>query len=78
MENKFRQFCPPTLEKFWKNPLVAPLEKILLTPMLEAFVKMQITRNQPQMFHNRRIFRELNNVTLTELPSKLIRQTLVF
>ena len=37
---------------------------------------MQMTRNQPQTFQNRRIFRELNNVTLAELPSKL-RQTLI-
>jgi len=37
---------------------------------------MQITRNQPNTFLNRKIFRELNNITLAELPSKL-RQTLV-
>jgi len=28
-------------------------------------------------FQNRRVFGELNNVTLAELPSKVIRQTLV-
>ena len=33
--------------------------------------------SQPKTFQNRKIFRELNNVTLAELPSKLIRQTLV-
>jgi len=32
---------------------------------------------QPTTLQNRSIFRELNNVTLAELPSKLIRQTLV-
>jgi len=36
---------------------------------LQALVKMQMTRNQPPTFQNR-IFRELNNVTLAELPSK--------
>jgi len=41
-KNKFHQFCPP--------PLVAALENILLTPKLEAFVKIQITRNQPKTF----------------------------
>jgi len=44
---------------------------------LQAFIKMQITRNQPKTFRYRRIFRELNNVTLAEPPSKLIGQTLV-
>jgi len=38
---------------------------------------MQITRSQPKTLKNRRIFRELNNVTSAELPSKSIRQTLV-
>jgi len=31
-KNKIHHFWPP-LEKFWKHPLVAPLEKILPTPM---------------------------------------------
>jgi len=31
-KNKFHHFCP--LEKFWKNPLVPPLEKFLSTPMV--------------------------------------------
>ena len=44
---------------------------------LQAFVKMQITRNQPKTFQYRRTFRELNNITLAELPSTLIGQTLV-
>jgi len=43
---------------------------------LQTFIKMQMTRNQPKTFQNRRIFRELNNVTLEKMPSKLIRQTL--
>jgi len=34
---------------------------------------LQLCRSQPKTFHNRKIFRELNNVTLAELPSKLIR-----
>jgi len=44
---------------------------------LQAYVKIQMTRNQPKAVQNRRIFRELNNVMIAELPSKLIRQTLV-
>jgi len=36
---------------------------------------LQLCRSQPKTFHNRKIFRELNNVTLAELPSQLIRQT---
>jgi len=36
-----------------------------------------MARNQQKLFRNKKIFRELNNVTLAELPSKLIRQTLV-
>jgi len=51
--------------------------KIFHEPKLKAFVKMQMTRNQPNTFQNRRIFRELNNVTLEEMPSTLIRLTLV-
>jgi len=43
---------------------------------LQVFVKMQMTRNQPRAFQNRRIFQELNNVTLAELSPILIRQTL--
>jgi len=44
---------------------------------LQAFSRMQMTgRNQPQTFQNRRFFRELNNVTLAELPTKLLQQTL--
>ena len=35
------------------------------------------SRSQPKTFQNRKIFRELNKVTLAELPSKLTRQTLV-
>jgi len=50
--------------------------KIFHEAKLQAFVKMQITRNQPKTFQNIRVFRELNNVTLAELPSKLIGQTL--
>jgi len=44
---------------------------------MQAFVKMMMTRgrNQPRALQNRRIFRELNNVTLAELPSKLMRRT---
>jgi len=26
-KDKFHHFCPPPLEKFWKNPLLAPLGK---------------------------------------------------
>ena len=37
---------------------------------------MQKTRNQPKAFQNK-IFRELNNFTLAELPSKLIAETLI-
>jgi len=32
---------------------------------------MQMTRNQPKTFQDRRIFLELNNITLAEQPSKL-------
>jgi len=31
-KSKFKYYWPP-LEKFWKNPLVAPPGKILPTPM---------------------------------------------
>jgi len=34
---------------------------------LQAFVKMQMTRNQPKTFQNRRNFRELSDVTPAEL-----------
>jgi len=33
---------------------------------------MQMTRNQPKIFLNIKIFQELKNITLAELPSKLI------
>jgi len=33
VENKFHQFCPPPWKKIWENTLLAPLEKILPTPM---------------------------------------------
>jgi len=38
---------------------------------------MQMTRNQPKTFQNRRFFQELNNVAFAEHPAKVIRQTLV-
>jgi len=44
--------------------------KIFQGAKLQAFVKMQITCKKPKTFQNGRIFRELNNVTLAELPSK--------
>jgi len=36
-----------------------------------------MTRNQPKAFQNGKTFPYLNNVTLAEQPSKLMRQTLV-
>jgi len=51
--------------------------KIFHEAKLQAFVKMQMIRNQPKTFQNRRFFRELNNVVLAEQPSKVIQQTLV-
>jgi len=51
--------------------------KIFHEAKLQALIKMQITRKQPKTFQNRRIFRELSNARLSELPSKLIGQTLV-
>ena len=44
---------------------------------MQAFVKMLMTRgrNQPRALQNRRFFRDLNNVTLVELPSKLMQRT---
>ena len=36
---------------------------------------MQMTLKQPKTFQNRIIFRELNTVTLEEMPLKLKRQT---
>ena len=65
---------------FWQNNKVFRISdcvKIFHEAKLQAFVKMQITRNQQKTFQNRRIFRELNNSTLAELPSKLTGQTLV-
>ena len=44
-------------------------------PLLKC--RLPAGRNQPKTCQNRRIFRELNNVTLAEPPSKLIGQTLV-
>jgi len=44
---------------------------------LQAFVKMQMTRNQPRAFQNSKIFHELNNITLAELPKIFIRQALI-
>jgi len=38
---------------------------------------MQMTHNQPTTFQNGRFFQELNNFTLTEQPSKILRQTLI-
>jgi len=53
--------------------------KICHEVKLQVFVEMHMhmIRNQPTTFQNREIFQELNNVTSAELPSKLIRQTLV-
>jgi len=51
--------------------------KIFHEAKLQAFAKMQMTRNQANTFQNRRFFRELNNFTLAEQTSKVIRQTLV-
>jgi len=51
--------------------------KICHEAKLHAFVKMQMSRNQSKTFRNLRIFLELNNVALAELPSNIIRQTLV-
>jgi len=33
----------PPVEKFWKNTLVAPLEKILQTPMLDLIPDASLT-----------------------------------
>ena len=62
---------------FWQNNKYLVCVYICREAKLRAFVKMQITRNQPKPFQNRRIFRELKCVTSAELPSKSIRQTLV-
>ena len=47
--------------------------KICHQAKLQAFVKMKMARNQPKVLLTGRIFRELNKVTLAELPSKLLR-----
>jgi len=49
-KNKFHHFWPH-LEKFWKNPLVAPLEKILPMPMITTmsyskFESIQLQREE--------------------------------
>jgi len=44
-------------------------------PTRKARPDLQLCRSQPKIFQNRKICRELNNVTLAELPSKLMRQT---
>jgi len=43
---------------------------------LQAFVPMWMIYNHPKTFQNK-TFRVLNDVTLVELSSKLIRQTLM-
>jgi len=60
---------------FWKNNKISSLCQNLPRNKTASLVKMQMARNQPKTFQ-KRIFPELNNVTLAELPPKL-RQTLV-
>ena len=36
VKNKFHRFWPPPGKTFWENPLLAPLEKILPTPMVPS------------------------------------------
>jgi len=45
--------------------------KICHEAKLQDFVKMQMIRNQPKTFKNKKICRESNNVTLAELPLKI-------
>jgi len=52
------------LTLFLQNIKYLVYAKIFHEAKLEAFVKMQMTRNQPETSQNRRIFQDLNNVTL--------------
>ena len=36
LKTKFHHFCPPPWKKFWENPLLHPLEKLLPTPMIST------------------------------------------
>ena len=64
------------------NFILTKYEKVIYVKIchkakLQDFVKIQMTRNPLKTFQNRRVFREMNNLTLVELSSKLIQQTLV-
>ena len=48
--------------------------KICHEAKLQVSVKIQMIQHQPKTFQNRRIFWEINSVTLAELPSMLIRR----
>jgi len=70
-------FSVVELSLFWQNIKYVLYVKICHEAKLKAFVKLLMIRNQRKTFQHRMICRELNNCTLAELPSKLIRQTLV-
>ena len=53
---------------FYKKSKHLVCVKIFYETKLQAFVKMQITRNQPKSSQNRRIFRELNNIGHSSWP----------
>jgi len=65
--------CFNVVELFYFDKILKQLvcAKIFHEAKLQAFAKMQMTHNQPNTFQNRRFFRELNNFTLAEQPSKV-------
>jgi len=67
----FCRFVSMWYNLFYFDKIIKYLDcvKIFNEAKLQVFVKMQITRNQPKTFQNIRVFRELNNVSLAELPS---------
>jgi len=71
--------CSNVVKLFYFDKILKYLVcvKVIHVAILQALVKMQMTRNQSKTFQNRRFFPERNNVTLAEQPSKVIRQTLV-
>ena len=72
-----RLFRSGTIILYWQNIKLSSLCQNLPWCKTASLRQMQMTRNQPKTFQNRRFFRELNNVTLAEQPPKVIRQTLV-
>ena len=57
------------LTLFWQNIKYLVYVNIFHEAKLQAFVKIKMTLNQTSTLQNRMMFRELNSVTLEEMPS---------